>query len=128
MMRLIWQINWTQDGRGFPCLFHFFTGFYCPGCGGTRAVRLLLQGNLVKSFVYHPFVLYMAAAVFAECCFLGADGILAFKEKSRLKDRYMPKFKKRYSRWVLAGAGIVGANWVIKNLFLLAGIDLLLPI
>lgn len=22
----------------YPCLFHTVTGYYCPGCGGTRAV------------------------------------------------------------------------------------------
>ena len=22
-----------------PCGFRFITGYYCPGCGGTRAVR-----------------------------------------------------------------------------------------
>lgn len=129
MMRLIWLINWIKDGRGFPCLFHFLTGFYCPGCGGTRAVRLLLEGNLAGSFCYHPFVLYMVLAVLAECCFLGADGICAFREKENMaRERYIQKFKKRYPRWVLAGVGIVGGNWVIKNLFLLAGIDLLLPL
>ena len=122
MMRLIWLINWIQDGRGFPCLFHFFTGFYCPGCGGTRAIRLLVQGDLAGSFLYHPFVLYMVLVIIAEFCFLGADKIFGGK------DEYIQKFKRRYPKWVLTGAGIVGGNWVIKNLFLLAGIDLLLPL
>ena len=25
----------------FPCLFHLATGYYCPGCGGTRAIASL---------------------------------------------------------------------------------------
>ena len=33
-----------------PCLFHRLTGLYCPGCGGTRAVRLLFTGHIWKSF------------------------------------------------------------------------------
>lgn len=41
-----------------PCVFHRLTGYYCPGCGGTRAVQALLAGRPFLSFCYHPFVLY----------------------------------------------------------------------
>lgn len=41
-----------------PCVFHTLTGLYCPGCGGTRAVKYLLHGQVFKSVYYHPFVLY----------------------------------------------------------------------
>ena len=41
-----------------PCLLSALTGFYCPGCGGTRAVFALAKGDIVQSFIYHPFVPY----------------------------------------------------------------------
>ena len=44
-----------------PCLLHTFTGYYCPGCGGTRAVSALLHLQLWRSFCYHPIVPYGAA-------------------------------------------------------------------
>lgn len=44
-----------------PCIFHGVTGFYCPGCGGTRAVAALLRGEILRSFLYHPIVAYSAA-------------------------------------------------------------------
>ena len=44
-----------------PCLLHTFTGYYCPGCGGTRAVDALLHLQLWRSFCYHPLVPYGAA-------------------------------------------------------------------
>ena len=44
----------------FPCLFHLVTGYYCPGCGGTRAIASLLHGQLFRSFLYHPVILYTA--------------------------------------------------------------------
>lgn len=46
-----------------PCYFNSLVGLYCPGCGGTRAVSFLLQGNIVKSFLYHPVVPYTAVLV-----------------------------------------------------------------
>lgn len=41
-----------------PCHFLKATGFYCPGCGGTRAVAFLFQGDIVNSLFYHPAVMY----------------------------------------------------------------------
>ena len=43
-----------------PCLFHIITGYYCPGCGGTRSLVYMLSGHFIKSFYYHPLVLYVA--------------------------------------------------------------------
>ena len=31
------------------CMFHELTGFYCPGCGSTRALSSLLHGDLKSS-------------------------------------------------------------------------------
>ena len=59
-----WMTRMTR--QGFPCLFHLLTGLYCPGCGGTRAVRAMAAGNLRLSFQYHPLVLYTAAVLTVE--------------------------------------------------------------
>ncbi|EKQ56029.1 MULTISPECIES: DUF2752 domain-containing protein [unclassified Clostridium] len=42
-----------------PCVIHDYLHLYCPGCGGTRAVKALLNFDLVKSFLCNPFVLYL---------------------------------------------------------------------
>lgn len=36
------------------CFFLKITGFYCPGCGGTRAVISMLNGNFIRAFRYNP--------------------------------------------------------------------------
>jgi hypothetical protein len=35
-------------GPFLPCLFHAFTGLYCPGCGLTRALHALVHGDLAR--------------------------------------------------------------------------------
>lgn len=54
-----------------PCVFHDLTHLYCPGCGGTRAVKALLKGHLLKSIYYNPsfilgvlLILYYEVGVF----------------------------------------------------------------
>ena len=51
-------------GLFFSCPLYSLTGLYCPGCGGTRALRLLMEGRILASLVCHPLVLY-GAAVFS---------------------------------------------------------------
>jgi len=39
----------------FPiCLFRFFTGFTCPGCGTTRALHQILHGHFFTAFTLNP--------------------------------------------------------------------------
>lgn len=58
---IIFQVFGTAWLALLPkCFFHITTGYYCPGCGGTRAIIYLFKGQLLKSFFYHPLVLYLA--------------------------------------------------------------------
>ena len=40
------------------CTLYKWTGFYCPGCGGTRAVNAILNGDWISAVFFHPFVPY----------------------------------------------------------------------
>ena len=44
-------------GFSYPCMFSRFSHLYCPGCGVTRALTLLLRLDIAGSFLAHPFVL-----------------------------------------------------------------------
>lgn len=39
-----------------PCVFHKFTGLYCPGCGITRCFNALLHLEFYQAFRYNPLV------------------------------------------------------------------------
>ena len=41
----------------YRCPFHAVTGWYCPGCGGTRALGALLHGDLAGALRDNLFAL-----------------------------------------------------------------------
>ena len=43
-------------GFGIPCPIHKITKFYCPGCGITRCIFALLEGNIKRAFRYNQLV------------------------------------------------------------------------
>ena len=45
------------------CFIYKTTGFYCPGCGGTRAAVFLLKGRIFTSFKYNPGVIILAVII-----------------------------------------------------------------
>lgn len=60
LMGLVFKIGGNRVIDMIPkCFFHLATGYYCPGCGGTRAVKELLKGDFLHSLYYHPFVGYV---------------------------------------------------------------------
>lgn len=100
----------VQTERGLPCLFHFLTGAYCPGCGGTRAVKALLRGDVLRSVYYHPLVLYGAVLYFWFMVSNTAEYLSGGKWKIGM----------RYRRWYVAGGvGLLILNFIMKNAALL---------
>lgn len=91
-----------------PCLFKLITGFYCPGCGGSRAVLALIHGHLISSFIYHPLVEYSLVAFLYNL-------IRMFVNK-----KYHPK-----ALWLWMALVIVIVNWIVKDLALFLGYDLM---
>ncbi|WP_176762411.1 DUF2752 domain-containing protein [Eubacterium oxidoreducens] len=94
-----------------PCLFHTLTGYYCPGCGGTRAVIAFFHGRFIQSFFYHPVV---------PLFFIGYLIYMITNSIHLISKGHTPLLHAhaRYL-WILLIVTI--ANWIIKNLFLLVG-------
>ena len=94
-----------------PCLFHSLTGFYCFGCGGTRAVLELLRGHILSSLWYHPIVLY-TAGLFGWYLLTNAVEWLSHGRLS---------IGSRYHRWYgIVAVILVIANCILRNVLLIA--------
>lgn len=99
-----------------PCMFRLLTGWYCPGCGGTRAFIALISGRIGDSIRLHPLIGYGAAFL---AVFWGSH-TLSYLSGGRIRGL---RYRHRY---LAAAAVITAVNWMIKNYFLLVkGIDLL---
>lgn len=99
-----------------PCLFHQISGYDCPGCGGTRAVRALLRGHLLQSALYHPFVPYAAAVYLYFMATQAAERIS--RGKLKIGMRYQNKIV-----WI--AVGIILGNFLLKNILHVYGIPAL---
>ena len=88
----------------YPCLFNQVTHLCCPGCGGTRALRALLNGEILKSLYDYPPLLYgvIVYIVFMVRCFL-------YKHFGVRKspDGTICKF-------IYVFIGLIFAQWVVK--------------
>lgn len=93
-----------------PCMFHEMTGYYCPGCGITRAVYAFFEGNLLQCFRYHPFVLY--AAVFGGWFLISQTIERLSKGKIAIAMRYRDCYL-----WI--ALAILMVNFLVKNIALL---------
>lgn len=54
---LLYSIDPRVPGNYPPCLFLYFTGCYCPGCGALRALHRLLHGDPLGAFGYNPLTI-----------------------------------------------------------------------
>jgi hypothetical protein len=100
-------LKFLQPKMTVPCVFYMFTGFYCPGCGGTRAVMTLLKGDFLLSLWYHPLVIYAAV-------------IYVIYMVSHTFACFIPSIRGlKYRNGYLYGALlIVAVNFIVKNVLL----------
>ena len=93
------------------CLVRELTGWYCPGCGGTRAVAALLRGDILMSLYYHPIVIY-AVVLFAVFMVTQTLEILTHDKVTGMKYR---------DAYIYIGLVIIAVNWIVKNVLLYMG-------
>lgn len=99
-----------------PCSLHSMTGLYCPGCGGTRACYALMQGHILDSIILHPMVFYFVAGYVIYML----SHLLDILTGGKVRGCYFCPYY-----WYV-GIGILLIQFVVKNVALMAGKDLLL--
>lgn len=46
-----------------PCMFHAFTGYFCIGCGLTRALHALVHGDIAGAISMNPLAMLMLPVI-----------------------------------------------------------------
>ena len=54
---LVKNFNPEEESFFIPCMFHKITGLKCPGCGMTRAMHYLVNGNIKKAVWYNLMII-----------------------------------------------------------------------
>lgn len=93
---------------GTGCLFQDVFHLYCPGCGGTRAIRAILRGHFLTAVYYHP------AAVYGVGLYVVYFLSQTFMRLSRGRVQGM-RFRAGYLYVMLV---LIAVNFVVRNLLL----------
>ena len=81
------------------CLNKKLLGFECLGCGGQRAVSLLLHGEFIAAFKMYPAI-YPLIFLFA---YIGLNLFFKFKNSSKV-----------INILAIASVGIILLNFILK--------------
>ena len=101
----------TWRFRHNACFFRKMTGYYCPGCGGSRSIMFLLRGDPLRSFIYHPAPLYILIMAF----------VFIFQILYTVITRKKLSLVKPVHGYILIGLILI--SWMIKNIMLALGAD-----
>jgi len=67
MAFLLLSLSQWFGAQGAECGIKQWTGYYCPGCGGTRCANDLIRGHLLEAWA-HNALLTAGALLFTSGC------------------------------------------------------------
>lgn len=109
-------LSWDPAILFPPCRLYQRTGYYCMGCGGTRALQLFFRGDWIRSFWYHPMVDIMMVYL---CVFIPSH-TLSILTKGRIQGLQI----RPLHCYILLGIMIL--QWIIKNgIFYFTGVHVI---
>lgn len=90
----------------FECAFRKISGLPCPGCGGTRAFCYFFLGDMLKSFQYHPMVIYGVLA------YLHFMGLYFFRHHIKTGDA--PAEEIQIPVYIYVAIAVILVQWLVK--------------
>ena len=90
-----------------PCFFYELTGWYCAGCGSSRALRALFHGNIAAAFSYNCMLFILGIPCAA---ILVHEYIRIVFPGTGLKKIFIPQAAAVFA------AGMLAVYWVLRNL------------
>lgn len=93
------------------CSLRKITGFPCPGCGGTRAFCYLFSGEFIKSFLYHPVVIY------GICAYLHFMGLYFYRHHFNRNDKNEKEIQ--IPIYIYIAIAVILIQWLAKILRIL---------
>lgn len=97
------------------CIIYEKFGIYCLGCGCTRAVYSLYNGNILKSIYYNPLIVYIILIVLG---YLITEGIAKITKK---ENKIMTK---NINVYIFIGLALLIINWIVKLIMAYKGIPM----
>lgn len=94
----------TADSPFARCIFQTLTGFWCAGCGITRALHALVHGDIARAFAMNPLAVLLAPC--AALAWAWAGGWQPACAAPIIKTLSKPML------WVV----LIPAYWVARNL------------
>ena len=105
---LLYHLQDSENTHFGVCIIKKVTGFPCPSCGTTRAVQLLLQGNVLASLQMNPFGILVAVIMAIVPLWIALD--LIFK-----RDTFYQSYKKMEATVRIKGIAAILILLVILN-------------
>ena len=104
-LALLYAFNPEEGGIFLPCIFFVLTDLHCPGCGTSRALHQLLNGNLLAAFGHNPYAILALPVI--GYAYLSA--LLQSVLGRRLPAFFVPP---TVTWWLLAA---ILAFWILRN-------------
>ena len=92
------------------CFFKNITGLPCPSCGATRAAAMIVDGNIVSSFLLNPLGIILVMIMLVVPVWLCYDLIL---KKNGLYNSFLlneSRIRQKKTAYILTALILI--NWV----------------